>query len=296
LGVRTLLERLEEGRQAVERWLLKELELIVRTLGIRKMPTIKFGKMSLRDEQKEKQLIIQLLDRNIVSIEAVLEAFGEDFGIELERMRDEEKIRQTTGLMQKHSPYPDPISDMDEEEKLKMSSMLKLKEQREAQKAKQREAKKQTETNNDRAPNGRPIGTDGIPQAVKRETKPQGMAWLMDYEKQKARAISHVDEVEKIISAEVLRVTGKSTKRSLTRHEAQGIEDMTFAVASKIPMGTDITTDAVRNILQNNLTIDSPVYSTYSNIENKETLSDRKIAMASAIAYVSLNKAKEGEA
>jgi hypothetical protein len=300
LGVRTLLERLEEGRESVERWLLRELELIVRTLGIRKMPTVKFGKMSLRDEQKEKQLVIQLLDRNIVSIEAVLEAFGEDFNIELERMRDEEKIRDTTGLMQKHSPYPDPITDIDEEEKLRMSSMLKIKEQRETNKAKEKEAKKNPgkkdeEVNNGKGPNGRPPGTDGVPQSVKRETKPQGMAWFIEYEDAKAKAIRHVNSAEKVVSSEILRATGKTNKRALTKHEAKGIEDITFAVASQIPIGTKITTALVMNVVQNNLVIDGQVFSTYSKMEQKESLSDRKVAMACAIAYASLDNASQDD-
>ena len=292
LGVRTLLERLEEGRQSVERWLLKEIELVVRTLGIRKMPTIKFGKMSLRDEQKEKQLIIQLLDRNIVSIEAVLEAFGEDFSIELERMRDEEKIRDETGLMAKHSPYPDPISDMDEEEKLKMASLLKQQETRLAQKFKEKEAKSKPAPGGpvkEKGPNGRPPGSDGIPHKVTRETKPQGMAWLVDYEQQKAMAIRHVDDVEKIVAAEILKATGKVTKRSLTKHEAKGIEDITFAVASQTPMGTEVTSEVVKDVLRNNLSIDGAIFSIYSEVESKETLSDRKVAMACAIAYANLN-------
>lgn len=294
LGVRTLLERLEEGRETVTRWLLKELQLLVETLGIRKMPTIRFGKMSLRDEKAEKQLIIQLLDRNIISIEAVLETFGEDFELELERMRDEDRIRDRTGLLQKHSPYVDPINDLSVEEQMQRESDLKLREQRMTQKFKLQEKKTQDrEKKNARAPNGRPGGSDGIPQEKKRETKPQGMAWLLDYESVKALAIKHVDTVEKVVARDVLKILGKRTKRSLTKHEAKGIEQITFAVASQTFGNTKVTSDIIKSVLKDNPVIDGRVYRLYSEMKTSDmTLAIRKIAMASAIAVNQLQEEK----
>lgn len=282
LGVRTLLERLEEGRNTIIRWLTLELELLIQTLGIRKLPTIKFGKMSLRDEKAEKQLIIQLLDRNIISIEAVLETFGEDFTIELERLREEEKIREDTGLLQKHSPYVDPINDMDAEEQMKQEHLLKQQEQRLMMKIKQRENKQKR----NQGPNGRPGNTDGIPQENKRETKPQGMAWLLDYEAAKSKAVSHVNAIEKVVAKEILKALGKKTKRSLTKHEAQGIEEITFAIASNLPWDVKIEVDVVKDTLAKNPIIDGRVYAAYTDMKQEDmTLTDRKVAMASAIAY-----------
>ena len=286
LGVRTLLERLEEGRDTIIRWLMKEFQLLSETLGIQKMPTIKFGKMSLRDEKAEKQLIIQLLDRNIISIEAVLEAFDEDFAIELERMREEEQIRDKTGLLQKHSPYVDPINDMDTEEQMQKESDVRLQEQRLNHKLKQREDKQKR---NDRAPNGRPPGTDGIPQDKERETKPQGMALLLQYEDVKAAAIKHVDSVEKVVSKQILTALGKTDKRSLTKHETQGVEEITFAIASQMPLGSVITEEAVKTILSSSPTINGEVYAMFQEIkQDGTTLKDRKIAMANAIAFYRL--------
>lgn len=287
LGVRTLLERLEEGRNTIIRWLTKELELLVETLGIRNLPTIRFGKMSLRDEKAEKQLIIQLLDRNIVSIEAVLEAFGEDFTIELERLRDEEKIREESGLFQKHSPYVDPINDLDTEEQMKRESDLKMQEQRLTHKLKEKE-NKDKEKRNDRAPNGRPSGTDGIPQDNKRETKPQGMAsvtqWLLDYEAAKTNIAKHINSVEKVVSSEVLKVLGKTTKRALTKGQARAIEDITFIIALQTSPDEEVTSQTVLKVLANPI-IDAAAYSIFTGMKRHcTTLQERKIAMANTIA------------
>lgn len=285
LGVRTLLERLEEGRSTVMRWLMKELQLLIETLGIRKMPSIRFGKMSLRDEKAEKQLIIQLLDRNIISIEAVLETFGEEFEIELQRLRDEEKIRDETGLFQKHSPYVDPINDMDIEEQMEKESQQKLKEQRMMHKFKQQDKKSgERKIRNARGPNGRPINTDGIPQENERDTKPQGMAWILEYEKAKQLAIPHVSSVEKAVAQCALKSLGKKNLRSLTKHEARGIEEITFAVASQT-FGGDIDEDKVLAILANNPIINGAIYKLYQEMLAPEMCKQsRMAAMASAIA------------
>lgn len=287
LGVRTLLERLEEGRNTVMRWILKELEVLIKTLGIRKMPTIKFGKMSLRDEKAEKQLILQLLDRNIISIEAVLEAFGEDFEIEIERLREENKFREETGLLQKHSPYVDPINDMDAGEQMEKESELKRQEQRLMTRMKQRENKAKK---NASGPNGRPGNTDGIPQDNKRETKPQGMAWLMDFERAKGITLTHLNNVEKVVAKQILKALGKRTKRSLTKHESKGVEEIMFAIAAQ-SVGLKVNEEVVRKILENNPTIDGVIYSAYNDMRHEDmSLGERKEAMASAIAYCSLKE------
>lgn len=286
LGVRTLLERLEEARHTVVRWIMKELELLVKTLKIKKMPTIRFGKMSLRDEKSEKQLIIQLLDRNIISVEAVLEAFGEEFEIELERLKDEEKLRESTGLFQKHSPYVDPISDLDIEEQMKQEAEFKRQEQRLMIKMKDKENRAKR---NAGGPNGRPDNTDGIPQENKRETKPQGMAWLRDYEIAKACTFKHVESVEKLVSHRILKALGKKTRRSLTKHEAKGVEEITFAIASQTPITEKITFKVMEKILSENPSIDGDVYRVYTDMkQDNMTLTDRKVAMAGAIAYCTL--------
>lgn len=158
LGVRTLLERLEEGRAAILEWLNSQFEIIAATLGHKRLPTVRFGKMSLRDETAEKQLVLGLLDRNVISIEAVLNVFGEDFEIELERMREESKIRETEGLLEKHGPYTDPMLSVDEQEEQNSPTPLAGPPKKKG------------------APNGRPKNSKGVPQKKKRVTKPKGMA------------------------------------------------------------------------------------------------------------------------
>lgn len=112
--LKTLVERLEYVRSKALEWLETELTLVTKAMGFKRMPTIRFGTMSLRDEAAEKALVIQLLDRGIISIETVLKVFGHDFVIELERLKEEQDLRDAAKpVLEKAGPYNRPFSVMD---------------------------------------------------------------------------------------------------------------------------------------------------------------------------------------
>ena len=141
--------------------------------------------------------------------------------------------------------------------------------------------------------NGRPPNSKGVPQDKKRETKPKGMAWIVSYEQEKAKALEHIEAVEKIISAQILMSKGKKTKRSLTKHECKGIEEITFAVASHIDSSVKLKLDLeiVKGILKRINRVDGVVFSNYQTLKvDNMPLEDRKLAMASAIALASVGE------
>ena len=281
LGVRTLLERLEEGRNVVIRWIKRQLQLIATIMGHRKLPDIRFGKMSLRDEKAEKQLVLGLLDRNIISIQSVLECFGENFEIEIQRMRDEQKIREKEDILVQHGPYTDPMATLTDEEAMD-------KEQNQAEKLARikmevNKMAKKKEGKGINRPNGRPPGTKGVPQQNKRETKPKGMAFV-EYEKARQKSFELVESIEKVVATFVLKSKGKKTKRSLTKHESAGIEAITFVVASHFD-SDKVSFITVTRTLELHKQMDDGVFANYEGFKTDNmSLEDRKLAMASAIA------------
>jgi len=117
--LKTLVERLEYIRNAAIRWMEGELRLVADAMGFKNIPAINFGTMSLRDEAAEKQLMIQLLDRGIVSSEKASEVFGTNYMIELERMKSEQGIREEgNGVLEKAGPYYRPGSVMEKQNEL----------------------------------------------------------------------------------------------------------------------------------------------------------------------------------
>ncbi|RLC89103.1 MAG: hypothetical protein DRJ03_00675 [Chloroflexi bacterium] len=114
--LKTLVERLEYVRSRAIRWMEGELRLVADAMGFKKIPAINFGIMSLRDEAAEKQLMIQLLDRGIISSEKATEVFGVNYMIELERIKSEQEIREENpGVLEKAGPYNRPFSVMEKQ-------------------------------------------------------------------------------------------------------------------------------------------------------------------------------------
>jgi len=108
ISLKTLVERLEYGRDVLVTWLNQEIEIVQKAMGFRLPATVHFDQMILADEASEKNLLIQLADRNIVSTETLIERFGEIPEIEKIRIKREEKSRNSEAMPQKASPYHNP--------------------------------------------------------------------------------------------------------------------------------------------------------------------------------------------
>jgi hypothetical protein len=94
LSVKTLMERLEGGRNALLEWLMGEMTFVAKAMGFNRPAWIKMRHMSLRDEEAEKRLLLELVDRGMVSYETCIERFGENFPIEIQRMKEEDNFRR----------------------------------------------------------------------------------------------------------------------------------------------------------------------------------------------------------
>lgn len=241
VSVRTLLERLEEGRAEVLKWINKQLRLIATIMGHRDIPTVVFGQMSLRDENAEKQLILGLLDRGVISIEAVHEIFGQNFEIERERLKNENDIRDKEGIFIQRGPFVDPLSDLTEDEKLdkqhkQQKDLLKNKES--GLKEKPAEIKK----------NGRPVGTKNIKHKKKRETKPKGMAsaeTIARYETIKSIGQKIYSNVESLLTEMTVTTKGVKYKKALSQEDKDALDGLTNAVFCAAQPSTVIDKDFI---------------------------------------------------
>lgn len=255
LQVRTLLEKLEDGRNEVMKWIDKQLRMIAEILGHRDVPKVRFGQMSLRNEEEEKKLIIQLLDRNVISAERVHEVFGIETVIELERMKKENILAEEENILVKHGPYTDPMNDLSQEEMQDME----FEQQREMMDMKVKQLNKQQKQN--KKPNGRPGGSKGIPQQKKRETKPQGsgLGSIMEYERLKTYSSNAYSRVEELLTERVLKVEGVKYKKSLTKSDRLQLESLIHLVFSNVGQDTFIDNIFIDAILENptmNMTVD----------------------------------------
>ncbi len=93
IQLKTLVEKLKYIRGKVKDWLQQEINVLCEAMEIEPAPKIRFNQVNLEDENISRKLIVGLLDRGVISVEAVLQSYGEDFLIEVERMRGEKEAK-----------------------------------------------------------------------------------------------------------------------------------------------------------------------------------------------------------
>ena len=113
ISLKTLVERLQYGRDLLVKFWQHEIELVRRAMGFRYPAQIHFDQMSLSDEAAEKNLLIQLADRDIISQETILERFKEMPSIEKIRLKRELQERNRDQNPNKAGPYHNPQHDHD---------------------------------------------------------------------------------------------------------------------------------------------------------------------------------------
>lgn len=111
ISLKTLVERLQYGRDQLVKFWEKELNIVRKAMGFRKPAHIVFDQMSLSDEASEKNLLIQLADRDIISHETILERFKEIPSVEKMRLKREGKDRVKEVFPDKVGPFHKPELD-----------------------------------------------------------------------------------------------------------------------------------------------------------------------------------------
>lgn len=105
ISLKTLTQRLQYGRDVLQKFWQAELDMIQKSMGFRYSAKIEFDRMDLSNEEAEKALIIQLADRNIISNEFVQKRFGADPELENVRISREDKQRSKNNMTQKLGPF-----------------------------------------------------------------------------------------------------------------------------------------------------------------------------------------------
>jgi len=209
ISLKTMVERLQYGRDQLTKFWDGELEYIRKSMGFAKPFHVVYDQMSLSDEAAEKNLLIQLADRDIISHETVLERFKEVPPVEKVRLQRENKLRDKDKLPDKASPFHNANHSGDMEKIEKQGEIqTKQKEQQQKQKPAQ--------------PNGRPPQKQDTKPRKKRVETPKstpGVAELIFWATSAFESTQHINKG-------YLEVKGKSNARQLTKDESSELEDI----------------------------------------------------------------------
>src|SRR5699024_5184503 len=93
MSLKTLTERLSYGRSLLIDFWEKEIAIFQKAMGFRHYAEVEFDQTILANEDTEKQLLIQLCDRNLISEELLQIRFGMKPNMEKVRLNREKRER-----------------------------------------------------------------------------------------------------------------------------------------------------------------------------------------------------------
>lgn len=279
IALKTLIERLQYGRDVLTTFWEQEVGIVCKAMGFKEYPHIAYDQMVLSDEAAEKQLFLNLVDRDIVSNSTLLEKFDIAPHIESARVNSESRKRGKSRPL-KASPFHNAQLDHDFKKIILQNGGIapselgiKLEERKKGEKsAMELEAKysKKVEKTN--------LGTDGagrpknVTETNKRKPKPSGKTNL------KAGSASFVDiflwansaqkEISDIVVPKALINYGKKNVRSLSKEQFDELEQIKAGILFSISPYDDINEELVYNSLTNNK-------STVEDIKSIQVLSNR---------------------
>jgi hypothetical protein len=279
ISLKTLTQRLQYGRDVLISFWEKEMELVQKAMGFRYSGKIEFDKMDLSNEDAEKSLLIQLVDRNLISDEILQSRFGLDPDMEKSRLNREKRDRDGGRMIEKSGPWFDPQF----ENSLKKMSLqlgivtpsqvgLELEKKKNGEKnaIEMKMSNTPTKLAIDPTSDSLPKESgDGRPKLSKDKTKrktkifkPQTGAKLMIWAK------NSQDQISDIINPILLEFYNKKNIRSLSSTEIKELEQVKTNILLNLTPDTTISSD---NIIQsfNRLTVDSTNIRQYNSWLNR---------------------------
>lgn len=101
LCLKGMIEILEQARTSFITWFHREINDVANTITNTKEDTVSvaFGTLNLKDENDFFRVIMQMVDRQIISYETASETLGYYFPREVDRLEKEKKIRDEKGIL-----------------------------------------------------------------------------------------------------------------------------------------------------------------------------------------------------
>jgi hypothetical protein len=253
LSLKTLIEKLEYGRSLLIEFWEQELKALSEAMGFPSAPEILFSDMILSDEAAEKNLWLQLYDRNIISAETLRGKFRESDDVEESRVNDEFKKRKKKKLPPKAGPYDKDSTDEFikialQQQRVKISDVTDL-----------------VERTPPKDPNAAPPGKPGQPSQksvpnqngrplLKRDTGPRKQKRVLprskaDFASCLVWASNAQNKISSILNPHFLSKFGKANMRQLTEAELFTIEEVKFMALCGLDLMREVNEESIKEAL-----------------------------------------------
>ena len=290
ISLKTLVERLQYGRDLLINFWEKEVEIVRKAMGFRYKAHIQFDQMTLSDEAAEKNLLIQLADRDIISHETLLERFKEIPQIENIRIKRETKDRED-------HPKAGPFHDAKHKQNLERIALQTGKvtpqdvgidssvDQSIIQPQSPTGLPNQPKPPN---PNGRPKFSQDNKPRQERSTKPKSkpsVAELFIWSDNAWNTVSN------ILTTAYLSTLNKKNLRQLTKSEVINLEQLKLDIFTNLDMSEEVNAKIINKLLKENkklpISFAQSIKDNNINIEDMSIDSYRKHIIGLYIEYKS---------
>lgn len=285
ISLKTLVERLQYGRDLLVQFWEKELEIVRKAMGFRYKAHIHFDQMALSDEAAEKNLLIQLADRDIISHETLLERFKEIPQIENIRIKREIDNRED-------HPKAGPFHDAKHKQNLERIALQTNQitpEDVGLETSVKNPIIKKTNTTTNLTNEPKPKNNNGRPQfsmdsepRQQRSTKPKttpGVAELFIW------ADKTWSFVSSTLTEAYLSINKKDNLRQLTKAQTANLEQLKLDVFTNISPLDLVDTEYVNNLLLNNCKTPQSFSSMIKDTENMNIDIYRKYIVGLYVEY-----------
>jgi hypothetical protein len=257
ISLKTLVERLQYGRDQLVKFWEKEIEIVRQAMGFRYKAHIQFDQMSLSDEAAEKNLLIQLADRDIISQETLLQRFKEIPQIEKIRLQREVEDRQDDKNPNKAGPYHTP-QHQENLEKIALQSGkilpqdvgIKTSVPKDMLIPMQSGGPSQTSNVPPKKPpasnNGRPPLSQDTQTRKQRIAKPKSQPGVAEFI---VWAEESWDSISNILNNAYLGLNNLKNLRQLTKAQFNDLEQLKLDVLTNIEYMEPVSADTVKKLL-----------------------------------------------
>jgi hypothetical protein len=302
VSLKTLIERLEYGREILAQFWRKEIEIVRKAMNFRFPAEIHFDSIVLSDEAAQKQLLIQLADRDIISQETLLERFRELPSIERVRVRREERDRKADIIPEKASPFHNP-QHKNEIEKIALNKDMLSDEYFEEIDLPIKDAVVVTENSIPNVPQQKQnteVKTPGRPPFT-RDTQKRKQKRVLPKTGEASTAllwgIDAQNQIADILNPVALKHFNKPNIRSLNKDELNQLDHLKLRVFSNMQIFESVTEDGIKTILDskqniptqcmNEINLQIKAFNTHNN--RHATTNELKFIYASALCEYDKN-------
>lgn len=270
IAMQTFIERLEYGRRVLLNFWNTEIKKVQLAMGHSKPAEIIFDRINLGDDNSYKQLLVGLLDRDIISDDAVRKDFG---FTDIEKVRVSRNTRaRGKRLPQKASPFHNPLHEHDMKKILlqrggvapsELGITLQDKKPGEKSPNEQMEesqiklAKITKTAQKEHLKKAQPVGSAGRPdgstdKGPRKEKKPPVQTKAADFMNMFIWGCSAQKTISDITTPILLKAFNKPNVRSLSSDEIEELETVKLTIFSNVDPLSLINAEYISKILEEN--------------------------------------------